>query len=442
VPTSVAVAAPADSDLERSYLAGSWRTREHEASYRLPTLATCELVAALADRVPGVSDPRPGGLVRRFELMLTPGSVRIRSSMIGEGPDEGWALDLWDAQLHRYERDSRQRITAASLRNAGASTGRKGAIVEWSRKSRLNMARVLASLDWAAHLEEAPAGWRPQMLTLTLPREWQQHAPTGADWKHLFHTWLKRWRRYFEQEWAGSWKSEFQGRGAPHLHLYGNAPTGLAFRRWLSASWAHVVWGTADLEDLAGPMRDGRPMSAHALDHWQAGTGVDWREGVRGTDPRSIALYFLGRSVGHNLGKSKEYQHRVPDEWQRPGAGPGRFWGHRGVPRVEVVREVDDVMYLRLRRLVRRYDAAKSRTRVVRRGGRSVRRRATIAGQARYQGYTLLNPDAPAFLAAALRWEALGAGDGDPPPWVDPVTGERLRGPKIVRACGPVGILP
>jgi hypothetical protein len=397
------------ADLARSYCAGTWRTSQHEASYRLPTGLSCELVASLVDAVPGFSDPTVGGLVRRAGLVLSPGVLKIRTRMPGH--DDAWdgALDIGGDELQAAER-----ITATSLRNAGASTGTKSAITEWTYKSRLNMARTLATLDWAGHLEDAPAGWRPQMLTLTLPGDWLTIAPTGKRFKELFEAWLKRWKREHGTRWAGCWKLEFQGRGAPHLHLYGNAPTGKAFREWLSKSWADTC---------------GDPSKEWYSAHLAAGTGVDWREGVRGTDPRSVALYFLGKSIGHNLGIGKEYQHRVPEAWQAEGAGPGRFWGHRGMERVEVVRELDDVMYLRLRRLVRRWAHANGR-------------KINAASWSRWQGYTLLHHDAPAWLSQALRWDALGAGDGDPPAWVDPATGERLRGPSVIRACGPVGILP
>lgn len=375
MPTSVASRADAASDLDQSsYLSGTWSSSTQQASYRLPTQATCELAAALADRVPGVSDPSPGGIVRRFGLVISPGTLRIKSTMRGD--DSGsWdeALDYLDAER------GPARITAATMRVAGASTGTKTVITSWSRKSRLNMARTLATLDWADHIGNAPAGWRPQMLTLTLPGDWLAVAPDGATFKRLFQAWLKRWKRQFGTAWAGAWKLEFQGRGAPHLHLYGNAPTGLAFREWLSQSW-YDVCGSGDER------------------HLRAGTGVDWREGIRGTDPRSVALYFLGKSVGHNLGLGKEYQHVVPEAWREPGKGPGRFWGHRGLVRVEVLRELDDVMYLRLRRLVRRWAKANGR-------------KINAAGWSRYQGYTLLHADAPAWLSQALRWDLLGGGD-------------------------------
>lgn len=415
--------------LAASYFAGTWTASDNAtASYRLPTLDSCELVAALADRVPGVSDPNPGGLVTRHGLVLAPGSVRIRSVQRGaEDDDPGWALDWTDhveGFTHGRTRDSRHRMTRASLGSSG--TGKRAVVAEWSRKSRLNMVRVIAEHDWAAHIEAAPPGWRPQMLTLTLPGDWLAVAPDARAFKALFARWQKRFAREFGRRWAGTWKLEFQGRGAPHLHLYGNAPTGLVFKRWLSWSWSCAVFSiraerpwASDWTGYVETMRAsyGEPVANHLV----AGTGVDWREGVRGTDPRSIAFYFLGKSVAHNIGAGKEYQHRVPDEWQD---GPGRFWGVMGLERIAVVRELDGPMFVQLRRLVRRWSASR---------GYPIR----AAGWSRWQGYTLLHADAPGWLGQALRWDGLGA--GDPPAHrrlgtgrgVNLDTGERIEAPPL-----------
>lgn len=452
------VTAPAQTAnvLERTYLTGAWKHTDRAigtASYRLPTWATVEAAAALCDRVPGFHDSRDGGVLRRFGLTIAPGVLRIRSvargieaadvgkswleGLAGEGPStpEAWETGRRSAPLPLTSYDRTQPLRKG---NAG---GTKKSVTEWSRKSRLNMARVLASLDWAGHLEDAPAGWRPQMVTLTLPRDWEAVAPDGQAFKRLFEVWLKRYERKWGRGWAGTWKLEFQGRGAPHLHLYGNLPCGLALKRWLSCSWSAVVFGI-ELEppdnDWTGYVEAVRVYHGDRVgDHLEAGTGVDWREGVRGTDPRSIALYFLGKSVGHNLGLGKEYQHRVPELWQQPGKGAGRFWGYRGLSKVEATRELDDVMFVRLRRLTRRWSCGQGERccvdqRLVRReafgpAGRATgklvceacgsetprrgRKRIRATGFSRYQGFTLLHADAPRWLSQALRWDLLAAGD-------------------------------
>jgi hypothetical protein len=45
--------------------------------------------------------------------------------------------------------------------------------------------------------------------------------------------------------------------------------------------------------------------------HLLAGTGVDYAEGVKLTDPRRMAVYFAKYGTAGN----KEYQHQVPREW-------------------------------------------------------------------------------------------------------------------------------
>src|SRR5207249_5060118 len=58
-----------------------------------------------------------------------------------------------------------------------------------------------------------------------------------------------------------------------------------------------------------------------------AGTGVDYAEAHKCSDPKRLAVYF-GK---HGQYRSKEYQHNVPEAWQAPGKGPGRFWGYWGL---------------------------------------------------------------------------------------------------------------
>jgi ribosomal protein L37E len=89
------------------------------------------------------------------------------------------------------------------------------------------------------------------------------------------------------------------------------------------------------------------------------GTGVDYAEGIKFTDPRRMAVYF----AKYGTSGSKEYQHQVPQEWitsylvcedcgreydqardECPDCGcpeaelvdtgsGGRFWGDRGLRR-------------------------------------------------------------------------------------------------------------
>jgi len=131
------------------------------------------------------------------------------------------------------------------------------------------------------------------------------------------------------------------------------------------------------------------PDPEHRRRHRAAGTGVDYAEGIKLTDPRRMAVYFAkyGTSGG------KEYQHRVPDEWLTSvlvcdgcgteyeqdrdecpacgaleaelvdsGGGPGRFWGYRGLRAVLAVRQVTAAIGVQAGRLMRRWYRAKRLT--------------------------------------------------------------------------------
>jgi hypothetical protein len=209
------------------------------------------------------------------------------------------------------------------------------------------MVAKLVSLDYSTLVEAGPAA----MVTLTYPGEWLSVAPNGRAAKAHLRALQLRWRRRWGAPLVGIWKLEFQRRGAPHFHILARLPVAAGtsgvgeFLSWLSITWASVV-GHADAGERA----------RHVL----AGTGVDWREGLRASDPRRVAVYFLK----HGMLSGKEYQNCVPLAWQEPGQGPGRFWGVWGLP--SVVREVP-VTYaqaLRISRTVRRWHKASDAVRV------------------------------------------------------------------------------
>ncbi|MEU5164590.1 hypothetical protein AB0G74_33900 [Streptomyces sp. NPDC020875] len=247
-------------------------------------------------------------------------------------------------------------------------------VTEWSAKSRARMTRTLAELDYGPLLR---LGLKLPMSTLTYPGDWLPVAPTGKAVKRHLDQFFKRFARAWGFEWPGLWKLEFQLRGAPHIHLWGPRPEGPAGElrsmtqtRYRPAvgdglpyeAWLAVVW--ADIVDHPDPEQRRR--------HGRAGTSVDLEEGARMIDPRRLAVYF----TKHGQFQAKEYQHRVPEEWQAPGCGPGRFWGYKGLAKATAGVELapaDAVFVARtMRRLARSQGVTKQVTVRRTRGGGQV----------------------------------------------------------------------
>jgi hypothetical protein len=268
---------------------------------------------------------------------------------------------------------------------------RPGRQVEgWSRRSRARMVRRLAQLDWTPlYADGRPA----VMLTLTYPGEWLSVAPSGREVKRHLRAFWKRWERRWGAPFVGPWKLEFQRRGAPHVHMLTVPPRDPAFRDWLSAAWVAVV----DHQDAEERRR-----------HLLAGTGIDHLKGGRCFDPKRAAVYFSkhGGAAG-----GKEYQHSVPAEWQQDGAGPGRFWGYKGLEPATATVEVSVADYVQLRRTLRRWSkqaGMKRRVTVERVSPQGVvsyktRYRRGALSYGGMQGGTVLLNDGPAFASALAR---------------------------------------
>ncbi|PND56492.1 hypothetical protein CRM90_17720 [Mycobacterium sp. ENV421] len=401
---------------------------------RFPSPETVTAAAALFEpAAPWASGPGRRGVEPesgRFRITIGPGVVRlgwtnpVRIEKAAERAVGHHQRDVDDAKL-QVKHDLA--LTAGDGDQAAASSTRRsptgddqrdfgGAIIEWSRKSRSTMCRTFAELDYSPLVE---SGRVPAMITLTYPGDWEIVAPDGASVKRHMVLWRKRFQREYGEQARYIWKLEFQRRGAPHIHLWMAPPispgrSGRGFAQWLSDAWADVV-------DHPDPVQKAR--------HRLAGTAIDVRNGLRACDPKRLAIYFTKHS-SPNLHGNKEYQHIVPELWQQPGCGPGRFWGVYGLKKAIAVVEVAQDAYFTARRIVRRwsrsqavYGDSSSRfpTAVVPRtatvlvprvdcetgvvGYRRVRRRRKLCGQGGLAGgYALVN-DGPAFassLAASI----------------------------------------
>ena len=237
------------------------------------------------------------------------------------------------------------------------------------------MVATMAELDLAPILLNMN---QPAMVTLTYPGKWEDVAPNGPTVKKHLEAFYTRYERAWGENIVCVWKLEFQRRGAPHIHILMSPPNGkagemrrekyemamleweaggrrgrkprhqesqgdgLTFRPWLSLVWATIV-GAEDENEFNK--------------HLMAGTGIDYAEGDRARDPKRAAVYF-GK---HGTFAAKDYQHDVPELWQKSGESVGRFWGYRGLRKIKGAANLDYDSLIFLGRILRKYG---TRTRV------------------------------------------------------------------------------
>jgi hypothetical protein len=297
-----------------------------------PQFPSADLVALAAGQFASLP-PWRGEEGPRFRIVVSPGALAVESR------DLARAERTWERTEAR--RQAEVEMIAAYIEETGEPPPDpvpSREITEWSRKSRARMFRAFSELDYGPLLERSGIS---AMVTLTLPGDWLAVAPDGQSFKKLVKKFRKRWERAWDEPMLALWKLEFQARGAPHLHFYtmvpdGRSAAGQQFREWLSTTWAAVV-------DHPDPEEYRR--------HQLAGTGVDYAAGLRSSDPRRIAVYFSK----HSTFAAKEYQNIVPEEWQAPGKGPGRFWGVWGLKRCAQAVEVDPRAATMAARVMRRW---------------------------------------------------------------------------------------
>lgn len=319
----------------------------------------------------------------------------------------GFAVEAPDLARRdkRHERAEEGRRKAADMAASYLARGEdvpeadpSREITGWSRKSRANMVRAFCEINYLPMLSDA--GRVPAMVTLTYSGDWLIVASNGKAAKRHLTLFRKRYAKAWgelkydpeqgKEVWVPDtlyaiWKLEFQLRGAPHFHLLMVPPHGLSripgkratasawigaglpFAQWLSEIWADIV---------------DHPDQEERERHRRAGTRVDYAKGLTVKDPKRVSVYF----TKHGSFKAKEYQNCVPEEWQAPGQGPGRFWGYWNLERVTVAVELPPDKAAQAARLVRRWARAQGTTRqhsVPRyQGGRVLSEQALIEGLA------------------------------------------------------------
>jgi hypothetical protein len=279
----------------------------------------------------------------QFHLSISPGVLRLSWTrpIPTEKTLERAATHGHMVTVAQCEAEIRDAMLESEPDVPRQSDSQKRQITGWSRKSRARMCRALAEYDYTPII----AGDRiPAMVTFTYPGDWEVVAPSGKSVKVHIRNWYRRFEREWGEKAAFIWKLEFQDRGAPHIHLWMAPPlvpgrSGARFREWCSATWVSVV---------------NHPDPVHRSRHLEAGTGVDTLKGIRAHDPKRLAIYFTKHSSPNAEGQ-KEYQHKVPELWQEPGKGPGRFWGAVGLKKATAKVEITQDDYLNARRILRRW---------------------------------------------------------------------------------------
>ena len=325
-----------------------------------PQFPSADMVEVAAGMMPA----QPAGHVQEgpsWRITVSPGKVKVFT--VDEARAERTDNRAVDAR--RVSADVAATWLAAGEEVPARTPSRR--ITGWSQKSRRNMVERLCDLDYAPLFA---SGRMPCMGTLTYPGCWLRVAPTGREVKKHLKALRKRYRRAFGEDLACVWKLEFQHRPpwkrcdcetcagaddgrAPHIHMLLTPPLhaaddGRFFRQWLSETWADIV---------------AHPDPEQRRRHTLAGTGVDFAEGLRATDPRRVAVYF----TKHGSAAGKEYQHCVPQAWREPGRGPGRFWGYWALEPAQSTTAVSPAIGMQAGRTIRRWSQAQQTTHQVRR---------------------------------------------------------------------------
>ena len=250
----------------------------------------------------------------RHELIVSCGTVRLRTTT------------NYSAETGDKRKPDLRGVPDPQLSFEDCVRDRR-AISRWSQKSRVRMMYRLATIDWTA------VDGVMEMVTLTYPREF----PTdGRVAKAHLQAFRKRCiRRWGEDYTLGTWKMEFQRRGAPHFHLYVNRPP-VAWVEWLG--WARRAWfeivGSGDRR------------------HLDQGVRIDRQFCSKARSSKAIAWYFSKH--GLKAGAGKAYQNDVPEGYERCG----RFWGVWGLTSTETEIEIDTRDFIELRRLLVRFRRA------------------------------------------------------------------------------------
>ena len=278
----------------------------------------------------------------RWEIVVSPGMFRVRTR------DYAKAERTHERQVERRRkridvdapvgrRDVRRRCRPAERSSPGRASHAPG----WSNGcSDLDYTKLYGRVPDlrrlrrgvrrpARPLPSVPLGcctpWRtasnrlPAMLTLTYPGDWLTVAPTAEIAMGHFQALCKRYERAWGEPLtraveegvpSAAARSHFHISTTPpmrlhHDHRSRDRPTAITvdFRRWLSITWAEIV---------------AHPDPEERRKHLAAGTGVDYAQGLKLTDPRRMAIYFAKYGAAAT---ARSTSTGCPTEWLDERAG-------------------------------------------------------------------------------------------------------------------------
>ena len=148
----------------------------------------------------------------------------------------------------------------------------------------------------------------------------------------------KELKKFLGDRWFSFWKLEFHKSGVPHFHLFLVVGSGFTYDDVQRA--VNRAWVKSACFDAPSEVRDSM---------FRASTQVLYAP----LELRQVLMVYVSKEVG------KEFQVDVPD-----GELPGRFWGiyNRKLYKsfvVEVTFSVDDDVFYRLRRVIKRWMKSK-----------------------------------------------------------------------------------
>jgi hypothetical protein len=216
-------------------------------------------------------------------------------------------------------------------------------------------------------------GPRPVLITLTYPGEWRLWVEDARELHKHREAFKERWRRRFGTP-VGVWVTEFQQRGAPHLHLYLGLPDEVTEQEYIGLRKRTLR--RKGLEQQLPSYEARRRMRAPAgpfglwlrTTWWEVvGSELPAHHG-RGVD---IATVFFSDQAETTANRARvaEYFWRESGKWAQKvppdGFGGMKFYGRwgqkQGFNPVVSMTELDERTGLELRRVLRRMMVGKLR---------------------------------------------------------------------------------